>query len=99
MATIAMAQLLDGAWIARIIHTAAELGVADHLRGNPRDSGSLAETMAVHAPSLARLLRAPAAIGLVHENEDRRYTLTPLGATLQSDRPVLDARLGTRYLE
>jgi hypothetical protein len=86
-ATIAMAQLLNGAWIARVIHTAAELGIADHLSENPRDAISLADAMALHAPSLARLLRALAAIGVVHETEDHHYTLTPLGATLQSDRP------------
>src|SRR5262245_24769607 len=86
-ATIAMAQLLNGAWIARVIHTAAELGIADHLGEKPRDAVSLADAMALHAPSLARLLRALAAIGVVYETEDRRYTLTPLGNTLQSDRP------------
>lgn len=86
-ATSAMAQLLNGAWIARVIHTAAELGIADHLGENPRDATSLADATVVHAPSLARLLRALAAVGIVNETEDRRYTLTPLGATLQSDRP------------
>lgn len=87
-ATIAMAQLLNGAWIARVIHTAAELGLADYLSANPRDATSLADAMTAHAPSLARLLRALAAIGVVHETADRCYTLTPLGATLQSDRPA-----------
>jgi len=86
-AAIAMAQLLNGAWIARVIHTAAELGIADHLGENPQDAISLADATTAHAPSLARLLRALAAVGVVHETEDRRYTLTPLGATLQSDRP------------
>ena len=40
-----------------------------------------------HAPSLARLLRALTAIGVLHESDDRRYSLTPLGATLRSDVP------------
>lgn len=84
---ISMAQLLNGAWVARIIHTAAELGIADHLDENPRDAVSLASATGTHAPSLARLLRALAAIGVVGETEDHRYNLTPLGATLRSDRP------------
>jgi hypothetical protein len=83
---IAMAQLLNGAWITRIIHTAAELGIADHLDEKPRDAGLLADATGTHAPSLARLLRALAAVGVVEETEDRRYTATPLGATLRSDR-------------
>src|SRR5690242_6716821 len=86
-AAMTLAQLLNGAWIARVIHTAAELGIADHLDDIPRDASSLAGAMAVHAPSLARLMRALAAIGIVHETADRRYTLAPLGATLQSHRP------------
>lgn len=45
---------------------------------------SLAVATTTHAPSLARLLRALASIGIVHEADDRRYTLTPLGATLRT---------------
>jgi hypothetical protein len=42
---------------------------------------------ATHPPSLSRLQRALAAIGVVHETDDRRYSLTPLGASLRSDQP------------
>jgi hypothetical protein len=83
----AMMRLITGAWAARMVHTAAELGIVDHLDDRPRDAGFLATATASHAPSLARLLRALAAIGLLHEDEDHRYVLTPLGATLRSDMP------------
>jgi orsellinic acid C2-O-methyltransferase len=83
----AMMRLITGAWAARMVHTAAELGIADHLGEGPRDAGFLAAATVSHAPSLARLLRALAAIGVLHEDEDRRYALTPLGATLRSDVP------------
>jgi DNA-binding HxlR family transcriptional regulator len=83
----AMHRLLAGSWVAEIIHTAAELGLADHFGEEAQDVASLASATATHPPSLSRLLRALAAIGVVHETQDRRYTLTPLGATLRSDEP------------
>jgi hypothetical protein len=82
----AMHRLLAGGWIAQIIHTAAELGLADHIGEEAKDMASLASATATHPPSLSRLLRALAAIGIVHETQDGRYTLTPLGATLRTDK-------------
>jgi orsellinic acid C2-O-methyltransferase len=83
----AMHRLLAGSWVARIIHAAAELGLADHFGEEATDVASLASATAAHPPSLSRLLRVLAAIGIVHETDDRRYTLTPLGATLRTDEP------------
>jgi orsellinic acid C2-O-methyltransferase len=82
-----MMRLLAGAWAARAVHAAAELGIADHLVDEPRDAAFLAAATLAHAPSLARLLRALTAIGVLYESDERRYTLTPLGATLRSDAP------------
>ncbi len=86
-ASATMMRLLAGAWVTNIIHTAAELGIADHFDEGPRDAASLAGATATHLPSLARLLRALTAIGLLLEAEDGRYTLTPLGDTLRTDAP------------
>jgi hypothetical protein len=82
-----MMRLLAGAWAARLVHAAAELRLADHLLDEPRDAAFLAAATSAHAPSLARLLRALTAIGVLYESDERRYTLTPLGATLRSDAP------------
>ena len=82
-----MMRLLNGAWAARLVHAAAELGVADHLADGERDVPFLAAATSAHAPSLARLLRALTAIGVLFESDDRRYSLTPLGATLRNDAP------------
>jgi len=81
-----MERLLAGAWVAHIVQATAELGLADHFTDEANDVASLATATATHAPSLARLLRALAAIGVVHEDDDRRYTLTRLGATLRSNQ-------------
>ena len=58
----AMMGLLNGSWAARLVHAAAELGIADHLVGEARDATFLAAATQAHAPSLARLLRALTAI-------------------------------------
>ena len=86
-AALAMHHLLAGGWVAQIIYTAAELGLADHFGEDAQDVASLASATATHPPSLSRLLRALADVGILHETEDRRYTLTALGATLRTDRP------------
>jgi hypothetical protein len=82
-----LVRLLSGAWVAQIIQAAAELALADHFGKQAQDVASLAAATATHAPSLARLLRALASIGIVHEADDRRYTLTPLGTTLRTNHP------------
>src|SRR5215468_7469532 len=51
----AMYRLLAGGWVAQIIHTAAELGLADHFGEEARDVASLASATATHPPSLWRL--------------------------------------------
>ncbi len=79
--------LVTGAWAARLVHTAAELGLADHLVDGPRGADFLAARTGAHAPSLGRLLRALTAIGVLHETNDRLYSLTNLGTTLRSDLP------------
>ena len=86
-ASAAMMRIMAGGWVAHIVHTAAEIGLADHFDQDAKDPASLANATATHPPSLARFLRALAAIGLVDETDDRRYTLTPLGATLRTAQP------------
>jgi hypothetical protein len=50
--------VLTGAWAARLVYTAAELGIADHLAQGPHGVDFLAAQTGAHTPSLARLLRA-----------------------------------------
>jgi O-methyltransferase/methyltransferase family protein len=80
--------LLDmvvGMWVSRAICTAAELGLADILKDGPSSSGEIAGRINVSEDALYRLMRALAAIGIFSEGEDRRFSLTALGAYLRSD--------------
>src|ERR1700745_1597241 len=83
--SIELMRLMTGAWAARLVHTAAELGIADHLADGPRGVDFLAARIGAHIPSLARLLRALTAIGALHESSERLYSLTPLGVTLRNN--------------
>jgi O-methyltransferase/methyltransferase family protein len=82
-----MMRLINGYQVSQALHVAATLGVADHLKDGPQPSDALARACGAHPASLYRLLRALAAVGVFREAEDRRFSLTPLGACLAGDAP------------
>jgi hypothetical protein len=78
-------RLVNGYQVSQAIHVAATLGIADLLKDGPRSFGELAAATGSHPGSLYRLLRALAAVGVFHEDGDKRFALTPLGDCLRSD--------------
>lgn len=72
---------------AQIVHTAAELRLADALADGPRTSTDLAAETGAHAPSLYRLLRGLACLGAVEQKERDLFALTDAGHALRSDGP------------
>ncbi|MED7953419.1 MULTISPECIES: methyltransferase [unclassified Streptomyces] len=81
-----MVALLQGAWRARAIHVAAELGIPDLLVSGERTVTELAELTGTHAPTLGRLLRALTTYGVFHRLPDgRTYAQSPLSAVLVSE--------------
>jgi hypothetical protein len=85
--TIALYQKLTGTWVAQAISVVAKLGTADALADGPRSVDELAAAAIAHAPSLYRVLRALASVGIFAEDEDGRFRLTPLAEPLRSDAP------------
>ena len=85
--TVALRRLVNGYQVTQAIHVAASLGIADLLRDGPRASDELARKTETHAPSLHRVLRALAAVGVLHEGDDGRFALTAIGECLRSDAP------------
>src|SRR5215472_13237287 len=73
---------------SRALMVAAELGIADLLRGGPRAVDDLAEATQTHAPTLYRLLRALAAAAVFREKPGRVFALTPMSEFLRSDSAV-----------
>ena len=80
-------QMLFGAQMQRSICVAAKLGIADLLAARPQTADELAAKTGAHAPSLYRLLRTLASIGVFAETADRKFELTPVAALLRSDAP------------
>jgi hypothetical protein len=73
---------------SRAVTVAAELGIADLLRDGPRDVDELAMATGTHAPTLYRLLRALASIGVFAECPGRCFELSPMGQFLRRDHPL-----------
>ena len=82
-----LGRLIVGFQVSQAIHVAATLGVADLLADGPRTSDELADATNAHAGSLYRLLRALASVGVFHEDDGRRFALTPTGELLRSNVP------------
>lgn len=78
-------RLLTGHMAPQVIHAATHLGLPDLLASGVAGTDELAARTETHAPSLGRLLRAMACIGLVTEPTASRYELTPMGALLRRD--------------
>jgi hypothetical protein len=79
--------LIFGRTITQMVGAVAELSIADHLKDGPRSADELARATGTHAPSLYRVMRAMAMVGLFEEHDDHRFSLTPVGTQLRSDLP------------
>lgn len=74
-------------FLARALYAAAELDVAEALSTGPKPLQDLAAKLGAHAPSLYRLLRALAASGVFREQEDGRFSNTPMSELLRANAP------------
>jgi hypothetical protein len=80
-------RLINGYQVTQAIHVAVTLDVPDRLAQGPLTADELAAAADAHPPSLYRLLRALAAVGILHEDAERRFALTVLGEGLRRDAP------------
>jgi hypothetical protein len=85
--SVVLGRLINGFQVSQAIHVAATLGLADLLAEGPATSDELASSTATHPPTLYRLLRALAGIGIFRQDSGGRFALTPLGECLRSDAP------------
>src|SRR5438477_9207389 len=81
---IQMLELISGFWISRCVYIAAKLGIADLVSEGAKTTEELAAATHTHAPSLFRVLRALASVGVVTQS-DGRFGNTPLLETLRSE--------------
>ena len=74
-------------WISRMVYTAAQLRLCDHLAKRPQTAEELSEPTGTHAPSLYRFLRTLAGLGMMTEDGAHRFSLTPMGEALREGAP------------
>jgi hypothetical protein len=79
--------MVTGCWISQALYVAAKLGIADLLQEGPQSCTRLAETTQTHAETLYRVLRALASVGVFVEDEEGRFSLTPLAEPLRTEAP------------
>jgi len=79
--------LVSGLWSGRLLHTAVDLGIIETLDETPTAAGTLADELELDADATYRLLRTLAHYGVVAEDSDRRFSLTPVGECFEADHP------------
>jgi hypothetical protein len=78
-------QLICGYWYSQCVYVAAKLGIADLLAKGPQSVDDLAKQTGTHRPSLFRLLRALASLGVFAEEPGQRFGMTPTAEPLRRD--------------
>ncbi len=92
-------QMMTGYWVSQALHVAAKLGIADLLADGPVDCEDLAAATDTHAPSLQRVLRALASVGVFTEVSPGSFALTPLAELLRTETPGSMRALAIMYAE
>jgi len=85
--TASLMPLINGFMASRVVHVAAELGIADLLTQGAQSTEVLARETGTDAPTLRRLLRALASLGVIDELEPDRFALNVLGEQLRTGVP------------
>lgn len=84
----AMLRMIWGVHISRAVYVAAELGIPDLLAAGPATAAHLAKATQAHEPSLYRVLRLLASLGVLTEHDGGAFSLTVVGERLRTDVPA-----------
>ena len=82
-----LGQLLSGKQLTYSLSGVARLGVADHMSAMPIAVDKIAAKVGAHTPSLYRVMRMLASMGVFNEVHGKRFALSPAGELLRSDAP------------
>jgi hypothetical protein len=79
--------MVTGRWVSQAITAAADLGIADVVTADGLTPDAIASCVGAHGPSVYRLLRALASVGVFAEDDHGRFHHTPLSEPLRSGVP------------
>jgi O-methyltransferase domain/Dimerisation domain len=71
----------------RVIYVAAKLGLVDHIGTNGATAQDIANKLNVHPDALYRVMRMLAGLGVLRQDNNDRFLVTPYGETLRKDSP------------
>jgi SAM-dependent methyltransferase len=80
-------QIMLGALASQALYVPAKLGIADLLADGPKSVDELATATDTHSPSLYRVLRAAASLGVFTEQENQTFAWNANAEPLRSDTP------------
>src|SRR3984893_17435151 len=78
-------QMTPGYWVSQAIYVAAKLGIADLLKDGPQSCVALATATGADTPSLFRLMRALASVGVFSHGRTDCFALSRLAESLQTE--------------
>ena len=84
---VALLQLITAGFAAQAAHVAARLGVADRIAAGVCATPALAKALDADPATLRRFLATLASIGVVRQNGEDHWELTPMGECLRGDAP------------
>ena len=82
-----MMQMSMGAMVTQAIFVAAKLRIADIVADGEKHIDEIATEAEAHSPSLYRILRTLASLGVFNETQSRTFANTPLSEVLRADIP------------
>ncbi|MDD2499200.1 MAG: methyltransferase [Geobacter sp.] len=82
-----MRDMAGGFTLTQIVYTAVKLGIADQLKNGALTTPLLATAIQADQLSLHRFMRMMVVVGLLIQEEDGRFGLSPLGELLRRDHP------------
>jgi hypothetical protein len=83
----AMIDLFNSSIPTRVIYVAAKRRLADHIGEDGVLARELAGRLHVHPDALHRIMPVLAGLGVMRQNENDRFFVTPFGDTLRQNSP------------
>lgn len=86
-----LAQMITSYWASQSIHVAAKLKLADLVQDGPKTAEQLAQATRTQPQALYRLLRALSSVEIFAEDEQGRFSLTPMAELLRDQHGSMHA--------
>ncbi|HEY3731975.1 MAG TPA: methyltransferase [Steroidobacteraceae bacterium] len=80
-------EMATACWVPMILYGTAKIDLADHIGSGTKSAEQLAGPTGTHAPTLHRLMRTLAGLGILTEGPAKHFSLTALGEALKRDAP------------